>query len=533
MKRFILFLILCFVLCTDQVLADFCVSTLKERKVVTLCESGCDYSNPADIISDNNIINLCVYNEITINIMDSNEYDFNLSNDLNNVYKIIGDKNKNATVSRLSNLRVSELKNVIVVDSNIKGFNSLEIDNVEAANETSVSGVQVKITNSKFNSHFMYSNNNALSLAGSENIIVDNIEVLGESKFEGIVNINNSKFGNQVRIEGQGKIENSTINSDLPYALGIFGPSLICTLYSPPNIVMNTSNNYSNLSDEVSNEKNFVVNNIKTTGNYQYGIYYEVLNDMLSKLEIKNSDLSSSGCSFKTEVTGPSTCSDPLPDSLSNKNYSEQYFDKTNRFNNSVKYMNNKLNDSNVLIENSKLTCVCAFSNDNSDIKPLVYVPSNNTWTSTVIRNTSNIKNGNPNVIEEKGAKIVIEFENNDEITLDDNNLKKISSYFKELDGVSDDVIKWTVLDESILKIEGGQIKPLKIGETDIIASYNNDEYTLHISIKSLGIMEEIANHVINPNTEDQIVLIVILFVLSMIVIIVNKIKNRKRVFVG
>ena len=89
--------------------------------------------------------------------------------------------------------------------------------------------------------------------------------------------------------------------------------------------------------------------------------------------------------------------------------------------------------------------------------------------------------------------------------------------------------IKWEVVDKDILEIENGFIKPLKVGETDIIATYNNDDYLLHVKAKSVGIVEEVAKAIQNPNTRDHFIIVFVLCVVSLGCFLLNRYFGKKR----
>lgn len=85
-------------------------------------------------------------------------------------------------------------------------------------------------------------------------------------------------------------------------------------------------------------------------------------------------------------------------------------------------------------------------------------------------------------------------------INITQNKTIKMKSYFKDLKSTTT-TISYRVLDTSIAKVDSeGNIKPLKVGETEIIATANGVEYILHLRVTQ--------DMVTNPDTASPIIMI-------------------------
>lgn len=81
----------------------------------------------------------------------------------------------------------------------------------------------------------------------------------------------------------------------------------------------------------------------------------------------------------------------------------------------------------------------------------------------------------------------------------------KMSTYFKDLETPTT-TISYRVLDTSIAEIDSeGNIKPLKVGETDIIAEADGIEYTLHLKVTEDMIKSP---DITNPATSSTIAIV-------------------------
>lgn len=87
-----------------------------------------------------------------------------------------------------------------------------------------------------------------------------------------------------------------------------------------------------------------------------------------------------------------------------------------------------------------------------------------------------------------------------DTVNITQNKTVKMKSYFENLENTTT-TISYKVLDTTIAEVDSeGNIKPLKIGETDIIATADGVEYTLHLRVTQ--------DMVTNPDTASPIIMI-------------------------
>lgn len=90
--------------------------------------------------------------------------------------------------------------------------------------------------------------------------------------------------------------------------------------------------------------------------------------------------------------------------------------------------------------------------------------------------------------------------ESTDTINITQNKTVKMKSYFKGLESTTT-TVSYRVLDTSIAEVDNeGNIKPLKVGETDIIATADGVEYTLHLRVTQ--------DMITNPDTASPIIMI-------------------------
>lgn len=96
----------------------------------------------------------------------------------------------------------------------------------------------------------------------------------------------------------------------------------------------------------------------------------------------------------------------------------------------------------------------------------------------------------------------------------------KMKSYFKDLENITN-TVSYRVLDASIAEVDDdGNIKPLKVGETDIIATVDGIDYTLHLRV---------TEDMVNPNTHSAIIMILcVIGILVSGTILYLKIKTKK-----
>ena len=100
----------------------------------------------------------------------------------------------------------------------------------------------------------------------------------------------------------------------------------------------------------------------------------------------------------------------------------------------------------------------------------------------------------------------------------------KMKSYFKDLEGITTK-INYRVLDTSIAEIDSeGNIKPLKVGETDIIAEADGIEYTLHLKVTEDMIKSP---DITNPATSSTIA--IVLGMISSLILVTVYFKMTKK----
>lgn len=104
------------------------------------------------------------------------------------------------------------------------------------------------------------------------------------------------------------------------------------------------------------------------------------------------------------------------------------------------------------------------------------------------------------------GGKIIrlyyknVKQESNETVNISEIKNIKMKSYFKDLESTKT-TVSYRVLDTSIAKVDSeGNIKPLKVGETEIIATANGVEYILHLRVTQ--------DMITNPDTASPIIMI-------------------------
>lgn len=137
----------------------------------------------------------------------------------------------------------------------------------------------------------------------------------------------------------------------------------------------------------------------------------------------------------------------------------------------------------NVKVDSSEVNCAKYGASDSSlASNPTIYFTSSNKWTKSINKGTE--FNSNANIVEGFNSKIIIDLEKAKTIKLSSRD--SIQSYFSELKSVNTEDISWRVADPSILKIENGKVIPLKVGTTQVTATYNNINYTVNFRITSI-----------------------------------------------
>ena len=124
-------------------------------------------------------------------------------------------------------------------------------------------------------------------------------------------------------------------------------------------------------------------------------------------------------------------------------------------------------------------------------------------------------------------------YEKNARLRISDDDVS-INDYFN----LNSSNIRWSISDPSVLAIVDNMIKPIKTGEAEITATSNGDSYILRVEIVDDNYtstttedkdINEVMNDVSanNPQTDDEIELLVLIVVLSLITIIFFKYKMQ------
>lgn len=113
--------------------------------------------------------------------------------------------------------------------------------------------------------------------------------------------------------------------------------------------------------------------------------------------------------------------------------------------------------------------------------------------------------------------------ESNETVNMTKTKNIKMKSYFKNLEETTTK-INYKVIDTSIAEVDNeGNIKPLKVGETDIIAEADGIEYTLHLKVTEDMIKSP---DITNPETSSTIA--VVLGIISLLIIVTVYFKIKK-----
>ena len=163
----------------------------------------------------------------------------------------------------------------------------------------------------------------------------------------------------------------------------------------------------------------------------------------------------------------------------------------------------------NVKIDSSEVNCVKYGATESAAASnPTIYLTGSNKWFKSIKRSKDNDMSLDSlyNVVEAFNSKIIID--QNTEVSLKMSEEGDLQSYFSELKDVDPSLITWSVENNNILKIVNGKAIPLKIGNTNVTASYKNTNYTINFRITSL------ISDIRNPKTGSTLLLIVGLMIL-------------------
>ncbi|MBQ6539147.1 MAG: hypothetical protein IJL76_02595 [Bacilli bacterium] len=145
-----------------------------------------------------------------------------------------------------------------------------------------------------------------------------------------------------------------------------------------------------------------------------------------------------------------------------------------------------------IKVDSSEVNCAkYGASNVDFASNPVIYFTANNTWTKPIVKGT--LFNSEANVVEEFNSRVVIDLAKKKTIKL--NSRVSVQDYFDELKDVDTGDISWRVADPTVLKIENGKVVPLKLGSTDVTATYDNINYTINFRVTN------ISSDTNNPNT--------------------------------
>ena len=149
------------------------------------------------------------------------------------------------------------------------------------------------------------------------------------------------------------------------------------------------------------------------------------------------------------------------------------------------------------------------YEDNNSYILPTVYLKPN------VYINDGDGSIDNP-------YQITLEKQQSVTLKINDNGVD-ISSIFSNIDKNAN--VQWRIKDDSIVKIVDNKIIPLKVGQTTLIAEYENNVYNIEVTVN-----DNKSNSIINPNTGYNMYLMfitLILIVSSILIITYKKKKNN------
>lgn len=114
--------------------------------------------------------------------------------------------------------------------------------------------------------------------------------------------------------------------------------------------------------------------------------------------------------------------------------------------------------------------------------------------------------------------------ESNETVNMTKTKNIKMKSYFKYLEGITTK-INYKVIDTSIAEVDSeGNIKPLKVGETDIIAEADGIEYTLHLKVTEDMVKSP---DITNPETSSTIA--IVLGMISSLILVTVYFKMTKK----
>lgn len=221
-----------------------------------------------------------------------------------------------------------------------------------------------------------------------------------------------------------------------------------------------------------------------------YSAYYNGV------VEVNNSDLTKNGCGI-VESTVYCDWPNPLSD--------EENAKLSGTINiNKYKYTSK--------VTNSKISCASSKRNPDSMYTPLIYIPKDNTWVQEPAYSE--------NVVEYNSGQVQIELEENRTLALNNRTGVSITDIYENIDTFGEKEID--IEDESIVRIKGDKIIPIKRGETTVTIRTGNTTYTIN-----LRVVESI-NNPKTSNTTYALLFLTGIIIISTITITFKS--NKKRV---
>ena len=397
---------------------------VEAETTVTMCKSGCDYTNFDEIVNAYTSQTL-TDKELIIEVGEG-EYDANNKDFISNLYKRRVSSIKIKGVSKEKTIIKNHCSEYTTYDGYSLSFENVSIESLffDTRSINSINLENVNITFSLDNSYSIPDESYLIRIYNLKYVLINNVNV-------DISNYNETLKLNCLYIYSENNyINNLTINSNYHLNKGLF----------------------------IDNTKKTVINGL-TVNNSEIGLYVhrekEVYNDIDSSVKIDNSDLSNNTCS------------------------SFNVFDNNKEVN--LLPIANRTNKYYQVVFNSgnKLNCAVASGTDTN-----TFVSGDNTWSKTpnsytydeinydnLTDTTQNVNKGTVDVGKKYKGTVTIEV---------GSSVDGVTAFLEELDlnGVT-----WTVKDESISKIENGKILGIKEGITTITGVSSDGLTTYEIEV--------------------------------------------------
>ena len=444
----------------------FIPSNVKAETTVTMCKSGCDYTNFDEVINDigTNILD----NDLTIEVRDG-EYD---ANNKDFIAGLLPSRINSLTIKGVSKEKTE------LVNCNL----SLSInDKLKLAFE------DISIETSDF------------GYGGISNVILKNVNMLTSPS---IVNQKRNGYVYVIREAENIVLDNVTFDiNNQNNESEISGLFLRATNVDINNLTIN-SNYHLNKGLSIDNTENATINNL-TVNNSEIGLYvHRKINDNInSSVTVNNSNLLDNTCSSFNILDDNDEIKIGV---MLNDKYLIAY---------NLPYSLKK-NYQVVFNSGNKLNCAVASGTDTN-----TFISGDNVWSKTpnsytydeinydnLTDTTQNVNKGTVDVGKKYKGTVTIEVGS----SVDD-----VTAFLEKLDlsGVT-----WTVKDESISKIENGKILGIKEGTTTITGVSSDGLTTYEIEV----------NVIKNPTTSSIMYVgigVILILVLGTILYIVYRIK--------